>query len=63
MLQIRPADRFRLTIGVKNVSNTQIFAPLRDTAPGPHGSGGVSTGAAYYDPVGRYFFTKIDMDF
>jgi iron complex outermembrane receptor protein len=63
MLQIRPADKFRLTIGVKNVSNAQIFAPLRDTAPGPHGSGGVSTGAAYYDSIGRYFFTRIDMDF
>jgi iron complex outermembrane receptor protein len=63
MVQIRPAERFRLTIGVKNVSDTQIFAPLQDTAPGPHGSGGVATGAAYYDPIGRYFFTRIDLDF
>ena len=39
------------------------LAPLQDTAPGPHGSGGVATGAAYYDPIGRYFFTKIDLDF
>jgi iron complex outermembrane receptor protein len=63
MLQIRPIEKIRLTLGVKNLSNVKIFAPLSDTAPGPHGSGGVSTGAAYYDSIGRYFFTKIDIDF
>ncbi|WP_255326604.1 TonB-dependent receptor [Sphingobium sp. EM0848] len=63
MLQTRPADQFSLSIGVKNISNVGIFAPLRDTAPGPHGSGGVPTGAAYYDAVGRYFFGKVEVNF
>jgi iron complex outermembrane receptor protein len=63
MLQIRPIEKFRLTIGVKNLSNVRYSLRCSDTAPGPHGSGGVSTGAAYYDPIGRYFFTKIDIDF
>ncbi|OHT20621.1 TonB-dependent receptor [Edaphosphingomonas haloaromaticamans] len=63
MVQVRPVEKFSLTIGVKNISNADIFAPLRDTAPGPHGSGGVATGAAYYDPVGRYFFTRVDLRF
>lgn len=62
-LQIRPTERYALTFGVKNISNADIFAPLQDTAPGPHGSGGVSTGAAYYDAVGRYFFAKVDARF
>jgi outer membrane receptor protein involved in Fe transport len=62
-LQFRPTERYALTFGVKNVSNVGIFAPLQDTAPGPHGSGGDSTGAAYYDPVGRYFFGKVDARF
>jgi outer membrane receptor protein involved in Fe transport len=62
-LQFRPTGKYALTFGVKNVSNIGIFAPLQDTAPGPHGSGGDSTGAAYYDPVGRYFFAKVDASF
>jgi outer membrane receptor protein involved in Fe transport len=62
-LQFRPTQRYALTFGVKNVGNIGIFAPLQDTAPGPHGSGGDSTGAAYYDPVGRYFFAKVDANF
>ncbi len=62
-VQVRPGARYGLTVGVKNVTNVGIFAPLQDTAPGPHGSGGVSTGAAYYDPVGRYVFVKVDVGF
>jgi outer membrane receptor protein involved in Fe transport len=60
-VRIRPTEKYSLTLGVKNISNVGIFAPLQDTAPGPHGSSGDQTGAAYYDPVGRYFFVKIDV--
>ncbi|MBU3077595.1 TonB-dependent receptor [Sphingomonas quercus] len=63
MLQVRAADRMRLTLGIRNLTDAQIFAPLRDTAPGPHGAGGVATGAAYYDAIGRSFFTRIEVDF
>ncbi len=60
-VQFRPTGRYSLTLGVKNISNVGIFGPLQDTAPGPNSSGGVQTGAAYYDAVGRYFFVKIDL--
>ena len=62
-VQLRPTEKYSLTLGVKNVSNVEIFGPLRDTAPGPNSSGGVQTGAAYYDAVGRYFFAKVDVNF
>jgi outer membrane receptor protein involved in Fe transport len=60
-VRIRPTETYSLTLGVKNIGNAAIFAPLQDTAAGPHGSGGTQTGAAYYDPVGRSFFLKIDV--
>jgi len=59
----RPDERYRLTLGVKNAGNAKIFGPLQNTAPGPNNSGGVQTGAAYYDAVGRYFFAKVDVSF
>lgn len=62
-LQIRPTDRYGLTFGVKNISNVGIFAPLRDTGPGPNSSGGTQTGSAYYDAIGRYLFAKVDVRF
>jgi len=62
-LQVRPNERFGITFGVKNVSNVGVFGPLRDTAPGPNSSGGVQTGSAYYDAIGRYFFAKVDINF
>jgi iron complex outermembrane recepter protein len=62
-VQFRPTERYSLTFGVKNVSNVGIFGPLQDTAPGPNSSGGVQTGAAYYDAIGRYFFAKVDLRF
>jgi iron complex outermembrane recepter protein len=62
-VQFRPTQRYSLTFGVKNISNVGIFGPLQDTAPGPNSSGGVQTGAAYYDAVGRYFFAKVDVNF
>lgn len=60
-LQFRPTAKWSLTFGAKNVSNAGVFPPLQDTAPGPHGAGGVATGAAYYDAIGRYFFVKVDV--
>ncbi|QJU59929.1 TonB-dependent receptor [Sphingomonas sp. AP4-R1] len=62
-VEIRPSARYSLTFGIKNVGNAGIFGPLQDTAPGPNSSGGVQTGAAYYDAVGRYFFTKVAVSF
>jgi outer membrane receptor protein involved in Fe transport len=63
-VQYRPTGKYSLTLGVKNVSNVGIYAPLQDSAPGPHlSNGGNSTGAAYYDPIGRYFFAKVDVNF
>lgn len=62
-LRFRPTEKYALTFGVRNVTNVGIFAPLRDTAPGPNSSGGVQTGAGYYDAIGRYFFGKIDVGF
>lgn len=62
-LQFRPTEKYALTFGVRNITNVGIFAPLRDTAPGPNSSGGVQTGAGYYDPIGRYFFGKVDVSF
>lgn len=62
-VQVRPTERYGLTLGVKNISNVGIFGPLRDTAPGPNSSGGVQTGSAFYDAIGRYFFAKVDVKF
>lgn len=62
-VQFRPTEEYGLTFGVKNVGNVGIFGPLRDTGPGPNSSGGVQTGAAYYDAIGRYFFAKVDVNF
>ena len=63
MIQYRPSLKYCLTFGVRNIGDAGIFSPLRDTAPGPNSSGGVQTGAAYYDAVGRYFFAKVDVNF
>jgi iron complex outermembrane receptor protein len=62
-LRFRPSEKYAMTFGVRNITNVGIFAPLRDTAPGPNSSGGVQTGAGYYDAIGRYFFGKIDVSF
>lgn len=62
-VQVRPTESYALTFGVRNLTDVGIFAPLRNTAPGPNSSGGVQTGAAYYDAVGRYFFAKVDLRF
>jgi outer membrane receptor protein involved in Fe transport len=62
-LRFSPSEKYALTFGVRNVTNVGIFAPLRDTAPGPNSSGGVQTGAGYYDAIGRYFFGKVDVCF
>ena len=62
-VRFRPTNRYALTFGVKNISDVGIFGPLQDTGPGPNSSGGAQMGAAYYDPIGRYFFAKIDLNF
>jgi outer membrane receptor protein involved in Fe transport len=62
-VQFRPAEKYNLTLGVRNISNVGVFAPLRDTGPGPNSSGGVQTGSAYYDAIGRYFFAKVGVNF
>jgi outer membrane receptor protein involved in Fe transport len=62
-VQVRATDRTAFTLGVRNVTNVGIFAPLRNTGASPNSSGGVQTGAGYYDPIGRYFFAKIDVSF
>ena len=62
-LRFRATEKYALTFGVRNVTDVGIFAPLRDTAPGPNSSGGVQTGAGYYDAIGRYFFAKVDVNF
>jgi outer membrane receptor protein involved in Fe transport len=60
-IQVRPTEKYSLTLGVKNVFNESIFGPLQDTTgSAPNSSGGAQTGAAYYDAVGRYFFLKVD---
>lgn len=63
MIQFRPSPKYSLSFGVRNIGNVGIFGPLQDTAPGPNSSGGAQTGAAYYDPVGRSFFAKVDLNF
>lgn len=63
MVQYRLSPKYSLAFGVRNVGNVGIFGPLQDTAPGPNSSGGVQTGAAYYDAVGRYVFAKVDLNF
>lgn len=63
IVRLRANDRFSLTLGVMNVGNAGIYGPLQNTAPNPNSSGGVQTGAAYYDPVGRYAFAKVDLHF
>ena len=61
-IQVRPAEQYSLTFGVKNLFNEAIFGPLQDTTgSAPNSSGGAQTGAAYYDAVGRYFFLKVDL--
>lgn len=62
-LRFRATEDYAFTLGVRNVGNVGIFAPLRDTAPGPNSSGGAQTGAGYYDAIGRYFFGKVDVRF
>lgn len=60
-IQVRPTEKYSLTLGVKNVFNEGVFGPLQDTTgSAPNSSGGAQTGAAYYDAVGRYFFLKLD---
>lgn len=61
-VQYRPSDEYRLTFGVKNVSNVGIVPELQDGATSPHGSGGANYGQAYYDAIGRYFFARVDID-
>lgn len=63
MLAVRASDRVSLTFGVMNLGDAGIYGPLQNTAPNPNSSGGVQTGAAYYDPVGRYAFAKVDVNF
>lgn len=63
IVRFRASERFSLTLGVMNVGDAGIYGPLQNTAPNPNSSGGVQTGAAYYDPVGRYAFAKIDLRF
>lgn len=63
MVRLRASNRFSLTLGVMNVGDVGIYGPLQNTAPNPNSSGGVQTGAAYYDPVGRYAFAKVDLHF
>lgn len=60
MLEYAPTDKFSLAFGIRNVGNTSIFGPLRGLSPGPNVSGN-NTGAAHYDAIGRYFFTKIEI--
>lgn len=62
-LRVRATDKAAFTLGVRNVTNVGIFAPLRNTGASPNSSGGVQTGAGYYDAIGRYFFGKIDVSF
>jgi iron complex outermembrane receptor protein len=50
-VQFRPGGKDRLTLGVKNIGNVGIFAPLQDS------------GGAQYDQVGRYFFARVDVQF
>jgi iron complex outermembrane receptor protein len=60
--QYRPADGYAVTLGINNISDVGIFGPLQYNNLGPHASGGDADGAAYYDPIGRYFFIKLDVD-
>jgi outer membrane receptor protein involved in Fe transport len=60
--QYRPSDGYAMTLGVKNISNVAVFGPLQFNNTGPHASGGDHDGEDYYDPIGRYFFVKVDVD-
>ena len=60
--QYRPADGYAVMLGIKNISDVGVFGPLQYNNLGPHVSGGDHDGDAYYDPIGRYFFIKVDVD-
>jgi iron complex outermembrane receptor protein len=63
MVRYRATKGLGVTLGVMNVGDAGIYGPLQNTAPNPNSSGGVQTGAAYYDPVGRYVSVKVDLHF
>jgi outer membrane receptor protein involved in Fe transport len=65
-LNFRATNQFTLSVGVKNVSNVDVPLELYANTVSPHlanGSTSGSAGAAYYDAIGRYFFTKLNLNF
>jgi outer membrane receptor protein involved in Fe transport len=60
-MKYRANDRYTFSLGVRNVNNAGVFVALQSNAVSPHQTGGTSTGNAYYDPIGRYFFAKFDL--
>jgi iron complex outermembrane recepter protein len=61
-IKYRPSDRYGVTLGVKNIGDVGVSAALQTSNTGPHASGGDHDGNAYYDPIGRYFFLKLNID-
>jgi outer membrane receptor protein involved in Fe transport len=65
-LNFRATKQFTLSVGVKNVSNVDVPLELYANTVSPHlanGSTSGAAGAAYYDAIGRYFFTKLNLNF
>lgn len=64
-IQYHPEGSYAITLGVKNVGNVGVFGPLQDNAMSPHlvnGSVIANSGTGQYDPIGRYFFIKADIN-
>lgn len=62
-INYQATDKFALSFGVKNITDTMPPIMLRDNAASPHQTAGINTGLAYYDAIGRYFFAKVDVSF
>ena len=61
----RPTKKYNVTIGVKNISDTQVPLELQANSVSPHSAGSYfnGNGAADYDAIGRYFFVKVSGHF
>jgi outer membrane receptor protein involved in Fe transport len=67
---VRPSARYNVTLGVKNVGDVSVPLQLQNNAVSPHSAGANfspgaanSSGAADYDPIGRYIFVKVGARF
>lgn len=61
----RPADKYTVSLGVKNVTSAKVDHPVlaQNTGTSPHQVEGNGSANAYFDAIGRYYFATLKVDF